>query len=126
MRLYGQFSNNRDESILLKTVSPPDTPIIVSTSPSSNAKDVLLSSEISIVFSKSIQPDTVTNIKIEPYFEKEFYFNAIYTSVNFDPISASGLSQNTTYSVVVPKTVKDKDGLSLEKEYKFTFKTGSY
>lgn len=126
MRLYGQISNNRDESILLKSIPSPETPTIQSTSPASSAKDVPLNSEISIVFSKPIQPSTAINIIINPYIEKEIYFNTSSTIVNIDPISASGLSQNTTYSVIIPTSVKDIDGLSLEKEYKFSFKTGLY
>jgi len=123
IRLYNQITSNRQESILVKEFSPVETPTIVSTSPSKDSINVPLNSEISIQFSKSIQPSTVSSIKIEPYTESEFYFNTSETTVNFDPVSASGLETNTTYKVTVPLEVKDRDGLSLESEYVFSFKT---
>lgn len=101
-------------------------PKIINTVPSNNQEDVSINSIIKVQFDRNIDKSLVNskNIIVQEGFNliqgkieyKESEFSIIFTPAN-------ELKKGTIYSVTIKKDIKDLNGNSLEKDYKFSFKT---
>lgn len=116
-------------------------PTAIATNPASAASDVAITGPITVTFSESIDPTTITteNFTVTgpgstPVIGTVAYNTAsnsavftrilhLTTPVEFHPIPVSNLDADTTYTVSLSSGIKDMAGNALEKALVWAFKT---
>ncbi len=101
-------------------------PIVISTDPQNNEKDVVLNKIISATFSEIMDPVTINNST----FLLNEGANAIAGVVNYSGVSATftpsaQLTANTLYTGTIKTGAKDASGNAIAADYIWSFTTGS-
>lgn len=124
LRLFSQYGAKVNDSILLDQKESLDPLKIISVTPKNNAKNITTSSLIELDLNRSVNPNSVIDsIEVNPDFEKTIYYNNDYTKIIIKNTAVSGLQSYTTYEVEVKQSLIDGNDISLESDYKFSFKT---
>jgi hypothetical protein len=106
--------------------APPAPPLIISTDPGDNSTGVVTSKQVSAVFSRAMDPTTLTGST----FTLKQGLNSIAGAVSYAGTTAkfvptSLLAENTTYSATITTGAKDGAGIGIASNYNWTFATGS-
>jgi hypothetical protein len=98
---------------------PPITPLnVLGTTPNNGAKDVAITTNISIVFNKTVDKPTF-KWSITP----SFYASVLVLDRTVTIIPFSNLTYNTTYMLIIYKDTASKDGGKMPSNYVLTFTT---
>ena len=98
---------------------PPITPLnVLGTIPNNGAKDVAITTNISIVFNKTVDKPTF-KWSITP----SFYASVLVLDRTVTIIPFSNLTYNTTYMLIIYKDTTSKDGGKMPSNYVLTFTT---
>jgi hypothetical protein len=101
-------------------------PIVSSTGPTNNAKDVALAVAVTATFTKAVAPATVTAAT----FTLAGPRGAVAGSVSYSGTTATlspttDLAPSTLYTATISAAVKDLDGTAMEANYVWSFTTGA-
>jgi tetrahydromethanopterin S-methyltransferase subunit B len=101
-------------------------PIVTSTDPANNAKNVALNKVITTTFNKAMDANTInTNSFIIRNGSTQIAGVITYSGNTTTFTTTLGLEANTTYIGTITTAVKDVAGNSLESNYVWNFKTGN-
>lgn len=106
------------------TSGPPEPPTVIFTSPSNLAENVVLNQVISVTFSTSMNPSTITTSSFTLKTGSTSVPGAVNkggTNANFTP--SANLLPNTTYTATITTVAKDEAGTPVAKDYVWTFTT---
>lgn len=102
-------------------------PIVVSTSPETNATDVLVTKIITVTFNEKMDPSTINKDNFIVTGTNSIGGVVTYDdqtkTMSFNP--TNNLAENTTYTCRVLTFVKDLDGNALQTDYVWAFSTGT-
>ncbi len=94
---------------------------VVSAEPANNATKVLISNQITILFSENIDPNTIneSSIIFDPYING--HFGCSNSVVTFTPLE--NLTYDTIYKVTILNSVRDLAGNRMFEDYSWQFGT---
>jgi endo-alpha-1,4-polygalactosaminidase (GH114 family) len=103
--------------------TPVDTtpPTVAGTTPANNAVDVPLNSDVSVTFSEAMDQSTLNGITITGPDGVSVPAALNYTANKLVINPNQDFSYGTSYTVNVPTTVKDANGVALTQQYTFSF-----
>lgn len=106
-------------------ISTLDAPTVVATTPANKSVGVLTSiPTITLKFNKYMMEQIVLNrISIWPYIDQYPTWNDDSTELTLN--LKGPLSPKTVFTITIPRSVEDGDGITLENDFIFTFTTGS-
>lgn len=105
--------------------TPGVCPVVTSTSPTTNATNVALSSVISATFNEQMNPASLTASSFTILSGSTSLSGVITYSANTVTFTPSGnLQANTTYLCKITTVAKDLRGNALQEDYSWTFSTG--
>lgn len=100
-----------------------DAPKVLSSFPTDSTTDASTSDQISIIFSKSMDPATTeAAFEILPVVAGTFHW-PVPTTLTFIP--SPGLAPNTNYTFTVETGATDTEGHALARRYSVSFRTGA-
>ena len=103
-------------------------PLVVSTTPISNAINVPINQAITATFNKLMNVETINSksfsVSDDNAIAGEITFSSTATSTTVIFTPTSNLSLNTTYTAVITDAVKDKTGNAMQVDYVWSFSTG--
>lgn len=98
-------------------------PVVLSNTPSANSQAVPQNSNITLVFSRSMNRESVEQaFRINPAVPGAFLWSANDTTMTFQPYS--DLQAPVRYSISLGTTATDREGISLHTALSFSFQTG--
>lgn len=102
-----------------------DAPTVIATTPADKSTNVLTSiPAVTMKFNKYMMEQMVIDrMQIWPYIDQYPTWNDDSTELTLNLKSA--LTPKTVYTITFPQSVEDGDGITLEKDFKFTFTTGA-
>jgi len=113
---------NLKENILIDRWHSPDTPVVVSSLPINNSKNIPLSSNIQFNFNVPMnEQSVVNNLDFVPYFHYDYTWSNYSKTLNIIP--AFELENSTEYIVLLNKKTKSGDDISLAEDFKLNFRT---
>lgn len=107
--------------------NPPVAPAISARFPADGEQQVPLNRAIAVLFTKSMNPATLTNVTFKVSIGSEPVAGTVATNGTiavFKPNSGQ-LTSNSTYTVTVTTGARDTTGVPLQSDTTWTFKTGS-
>lgn len=103
-------------------------PLVVNTTPTSNAINVPINQAITATFNKLMNVETINSksfsVSDDNAIAGEITFSSTATSTTVIFTPTSNLSLNTTYTAVITDAVKDKTGNAMQVDYVWSFSTG--
>lgn len=110
------------DSIVVGSGLVPDTPYVVSTTPTHNEVDVAVDQSIQIDFNVAMkEEETVDNLYFTPFFLYETVWSSNSKSVIVDP--HDNLGSGITYSGIVYAEAQSGDEVEMEEDYRWAFIT---
>jgi parallel beta-helix repeat protein len=98
-------------------------PFVLTTSPTSNASNVLFDSDVTITFSEAvITTSAISSFSMNPVVPGAFSFTDGDRTMVFDPVGS--FEVDTLYTVYISTDVVDSKGNPLPSQYQFSFSTG--
>lgn len=100
-------------------------PLVVSTNPDNLASGVPLNQIITVTFNEQMNPSSITNSSLVILGTNQIAGNITYSGVTATFTPTYPLLTNTTYTGIVKTSVRDLNGNALQKNYVWTFSTGT-
>ncbi len=116
------FSTAKYDNFKYTHYTSDKLPAFVSASLADTATDVARTGAINVTFSKKLDPASISNITLMAG-ETPVDIEVVMNGNNAVTVKYSRLDANTTYTLTVPKTVTDFNGLPLTTEEVITFTT---
>ncbi|MBN1188201.1 MAG: Ig-like domain-containing protein [Dehalococcoidales bacterium] len=103
-----------------------EAPEVQSVTPEDGTDNISIKSNISAIFSKDLNPDTITNNSFQvktgsSLVPGEIVYDSSQKMITFTP--GTNLGYGYTYTVSITTAVKDIEGVSLENTYTWSFTT---
>jgi hypothetical protein len=114
---------DQDQEILFQeNFSIPNTPEILSTTPTSGATSIAVNAPITIVFSEGMAEQTVeASISYSPHISANYSWSTDSKTLTITP--SLDLLNNQLYTILISTQAKDKYNSEIENDFAFTFTT---